>query len=260
MLDELFADTGIRVAVVGVLAILSLFLFALTMRTVQDFGRTDTANVATITVTGTGKASATPNVAHISFSVTETGATTATAQDAATKRTDTALAAIKKLGIAEADIQTSGYSISPQYATQACPPGALCPQNAKITGYQASESIEVKVRDTKKAGEVLQALGSAGVQNVSGPDFMVDDTAGVDAEARGKAIADARAKAEILASQLGVHLGKVVGFSENGGGIYPMYASGMAKNTRMDAVMPAPSLPVGTSESNTSVTVIYEIR
>ena len=259
--NEIFAKAGVRVALIGVLSILSLFLFAKTWATVEALGRTDISNLPTITVTGTAKASATPNIAQIGFIIEEKGATGEDAQNLATKRTDSALAALKKLAIAEKDIKTTGYQVTPDYETKACPPGVYCPQtNGKIVGYRVSQSVEVKVRDTAKTGDLLQALTALGVQNISGPNFMVDDQSVVQAEARGKAIVDARAKAQVLASQLGVHLGKVVGFSENGGVAYPMFAQGMSKTATADSVAPAPSLPTGENETNATVTVTYEIR
>lgn len=256
----LSATRGVRYAAVAALSILALFLLAKTVAVMSDIGHTNPSSVASITVTGTGKASVAPNVATISFTVQENASTVAAAQDSATKRTDNALAAIKKLGIDDKDVQTSGYNVNPQYETKPCAPGTYCPQDTtKITGYQVSQSITVKVRDTAKAGDVLAALGSVGVQVVSGPNFMVDDPSAVQADARGKAITDARTKAEVLAKQLGVHLGKVVGFSENGGAI-PYYAQ--TKSAGMDAAAGpvAPTLPVGTSETNVTVTVVYEIQ
>lgn len=256
------ASRGVRYAAVAALSVLSLFLFAKTWVVFDNLGRIDTTNVASITVTGTGKASVAPNIANINFTVQENASTVAAAQESATKRTDTALAAIKKLGVADKDIQTSGYNVSPQYATEPCSPGAYCPQNtSKIIGYQVSQSVDVKVRDTAKAGDVLGALGTAGVQNVSGPNFTVDDTSAVSADARGKAIDDARAKAEVLAKQLGVHLGKVVNFSENASGGYPMYAT-LGKAEARDSVAPAavPTIPAGQNETNVSVTIVYEIK
>lgn len=253
------ASKGVRYAAVAALSLLSLFLLAATLSTLNTMSRIDTSNLATITVNGTGKATATPNIAHISFTVQEQGATVATAQDAATKRTNAALAAVKKLGIADADVKTSGYNVYPQYETQPCAPGFACPQSSKISGYQVSQSIDVKVRDTAKAGDVLQQLGTLGVQNISGPDFSVDDPSATEADARGKAITDARKKAEVLAKQLGVHLGRVVGFSENGSAVpYPMFAGGAKTSAALDAV--APSLPTGTTDTTSNVTIIYEIR
>ena len=94
----------------------------------------------------------------------------------------------------------------------------------------------------------------------SGPNFVVDDTGTVTAQARQNAIEDATQKAQVLASQLNVHLGRVVGFSENGGNAYPMMDRGVAKATVMSARAPAPSLPVGESETTSNVSVSYEIR
>jgi len=256
----LTASRGVRYAAVAALALLAVFLFAKTWQVFDDMGRVNTGNVATITVTGTGKASTPPTVATIAFSVEENASTVAAAQDSATKRTNDALAAVKKLGVADKDIQTSGYNVSPQYEQKPCAPGVFCPQNTgKITGYQVTQSVTVKVRDTAKAGDVLAALGSAGVQNVSGPNFEVDDPTQVQADARGKAIDDAHTKAVALAKQLGVHLGKVVNFSESGGAM-PYY--GLGKGAAMDsAVAPAaPTLPTGENESTVNVTVQYEIR
>jgi uncharacterized protein YggE len=259
-LDSLFGNMGVRIAVIGVLAILALFLCAMTIKEVQDFGSIDLGTTATITVTGTGKASAVPNIAHISFTVQENATTVAAAQDSATKRTDNALAALKKLGIADIDVKTDGYNVNPQYETKPCLPGGACPQSNTVTGYQVSQSIEVKVRDTSKAGAVLQALGTLGVQNISGPNFQVDDDSAVTNEARGKAIEDARMNAEVLARQLGVRLGKVVSFSENSSMPYPMYAAvGKAANLDARAATP-PTLPTGENESMASVSVTYEIR
>lgn len=249
------------IAATGTLAILALFLFVEVVNGVNNFGRLDSVPANVITVTGEGKATAVPNIADVTFSVMESAPSVAAAQSAATDKTNAALAAMKTLGIADADVKTVSYNVNPQYETQTCPPGVYCPANdAKITGYQVSQTVDVKVRDTSKAGDVLQKLGTLGVQNISGPNFTVDDDSSVQDAARGDAIQDAQAKAAVLAKQLGVHLGKVVSFSENGGITpYPMYASGaVMKSQAMDAV--APSLPVGQDETSVSVTITYEIR
>lgn len=255
-------QAGVKIAIIGVLAIFSLYLYAQTMVAIESLGRTNISNVASITVTGTGKASATPNIAQISFSVEQIGATGSDAQDKATKLTEAALAALKKLGILDKDIKTTGYQVTPDYEVKPCSPGTPCTTGTgKILGYRVTQSVEVKVRDTAKAGDILQALTALGVQNVSGPNFMVDDESATQAQARGIAIADAREKAEVLAAQLGVRLGKIIGFSENGGVVYPMNQRAMTKSAAMDsATAPAPSIPVGENETNTNVTVVYEIR
>ena len=257
---NIFSDSAVRVSIVGVLAILALFLFAMTWATVEGMGHVKIGETPTITVSGTGKASTPPTIAQVSFTVEERAASEQEAQTAATKKTNAALAALKQMGIDDKDIKTTGYQIYPQYETPDCKPGVPCAQSTKISSYQVSQSVDVKVRDTNKAGEVLKALGTAGVQNVSGPNFTVDEPTAVQAEARGKAIEDARQKAQLLANQLGVRLGTVVSFSENGGGAMPIFNQMMSKGASADSVAPAPSLPQGENETTSQVSITYEIR
>jgi uncharacterized protein YggE len=240
-----------------------LLLEAITVgvRLVHD----DKQPINTISVSGEGKATAVPDVARITFSVMDTEKSVADAQTKATKQSNDAIAAVKAFGIKDADVKTISYSVSPQYNYNAvaCPPGMACPSGAPtISGYQVSQTVEVKVRDTAKAGDVLQKLGALGVQNISGPDFSVDNPDSVKADARAEAITKARAQAQILAKQLGVHLGKVMSFSEGGTQPYPMYDSAGSGNVMYKtaaAVAPSPSLPTGQNEYDETVSVTYEI-
>jgi uncharacterized protein YggE len=245
------------------LAILALFLLVKTFDAWELMGQGDNPMVNTITVTGTGTSSATPDIATITFTVQEQASAVQAAQDAATKRTNDAIAAMGDFGVQDKDVKTLGYSVSPQYAetTVACAPGMYCPRpvsSNKITGYQVTQTVRVTVRDTDRAGDVLQKLGGLGVQNISGPDFMVDDDNGVLNEARAEAIENAQDKAKELAKELGVHLGDVVSYYDQGNS-YPMsYAKG---GVAMDAaVAPAPNLPVGTDERTVTVQVTYRIK
>lgn len=253
------ASRPVRIAATVALSALALFLLILAFQALSDFGRSDKPITSTISVTGTGKSTAVPNIAQISFTVQESASTVAAAQDAATKRSNDALKAVKDLGIADKDVQTTGYNISPQYAERTCPAGAACAPSSSntIVGYQVLQSVTLKVRDTAKAGDVLKKLGTLGVQNISGPNFMLDDDSTVRAEARKEAIADAREKAEVLAKQLDVRLGTVVSFSESGN--YPVYSSYTKGGVAMDAAA-TPSLPVGESDTNVTVNITYEIR
>lgn len=255
------ASRPVRWAAAAALAVLALFLLVKTFDGIATFGHGDTPPVNTIVVTGEGESVATPDIARISFTVQESATTVLQAQNQATKRTNDALAAVSALGIAEADVKTTGYNVYPQYENVPCGPGIACIQSGsqKISGYQVSQSVTVKIRDTAKAGDVLQKLGTTGVQNISGPDFSVDDDTAVTTEARGKAIHDAREKAEALAHQLGVKLVRVVAFSENSAAPYPMYAS-VSKSGGMDAVAQAPTLPTGQNETKVTVQITYEIR
>lgn len=248
---------AVRITAVLALAALALFLFVKFVDAAQNIGRSEFPIQNTFTVEGTGKVTAVPDIARINFSVTETATTVGVAQDAATKKMNAAIAYLKEAKIDEKDIKTTSYNVNPKYDYTPCYSGA-CPA-PKIVGYDVSQSVEVKVRDTAKAGEVLQGLGSRNVQNISGPSFGIDDPEKLQSDARGKAVADARAKAEILAEQLGVRIGKVVSFYESGGPI--MYANdmrGMGVSATKESA-PAPELPTGENEYSINVSIVYEI-
>lgn len=254
------ATKPVRYAAAAALSLLALFLLILSVHEIGNLGRYSTYT-NTITVEGTGTGTAVPNVAMIDFSVTETAATVADAQQKATAKTDAALAAMKTLGIEDKDVKTISYNVNPQYEQTPCYNG-ICPTSApKITGYQVMETVEVKIRDTAKAGDALQALGTLNVQNISGPNFTVDEDEAVHNVAREEAIDNAKAKAKALADRLGVRLGKVVSFYENTGPMYPMYDSyGYDGKAGMMEAQAAPSLPTGEQETNVSVSVTFEIH
>ncbi len=251
---------------IGALSILALYLLAQTITLAADFGRSGVPATDTITVQGSGEVSIVPDVAKISFSVENVAATVAVAQAATTKQTDAALAAMKAAGIADKDIKTTSYSISPQYAYPTPCYGITCPVpvdgytsgSPKITGYQVSQSVQVTVRELDGVGAVLESLGKLGVQNVYGPNFALDDSTAAYAAARADAIMKAKQQATVLAKQLGVRLGKVVNFSESSGGYpYPvMYDMGMGGASKVSA----PNIPAGENTYNASVSITYEIR
>ena len=249
-------------AALAVLVLLALFLFAKTIDAFDRMGKSPYAGPNVITVTGTGKAQTPPTIATVVFTVQETAATVAEAQDQASSRTRAALEAIRDLGVSDDDVQAANYQTNPQYEyPQPCMPGVPCPRSEpRIIGYQVSQTVTVKIRNTDMAGEALQALGTAGVQNISGPNFAVDDDSEVMEEARGKAIEDARKQAKVLAKQLGVRLGDVVSFSESGGAT-PYY--GMGGGVMMDMAVRSsmpPPLPQGQEESVVNVSITYEIK
>jgi len=224
-----------------------------------------------ITVSGEGKASAAPDLATISFTVSEDADTASSSQDAAAKKVNAALAALKNLQIDDKDIQTSSYNVYPRYSqNQPCiyngpiisgagaayPP--CPPTESKVIGYTASQTVTVKLHDVNSVGTVVTALGQAGISNLNGPDFSVENPDAVQSEARKDAIDQAHAKAEELAKELGVRLVRVVNYSE-GGGYYPgpmMEASGAATGKAATV----PSIPTGQNEVTLDVTVTYEIR
>lgn len=253
---------GIRIALVSALSVLTLFLFVQSVMVVKSLGRSSVPATDTITVQGNGEAVFPPDVAHISFTVQNTAATVAEAQSLSTKQTNAAIEFVKGQKVAEKDVRTLSYNISPQYSyPNPCRNSDYCPQytgSPKITGYQVSQTMQVTVRDLTQVGAMLAGLGKLEVQNISGPAFALDDErAGYDA-ARADAIDKAKVQAKALAKQLGVRLGDIVNFSESSGG-YPMYRMGYggAAEAKM---APTPNIPSGENTYSASVSITYEIR
>jgi len=240
----------------------ALFLCMKFVNETKKFGEssTDLSNVSTIDVTGSGFAFAIPNIASESFTIEYKGATVRDAQTVVSQKANKALAFLKSAGVADKDIQTTNYTAYPQYSNPTPCYDRMCPpmQESKITGYTVSETITVKIRDTASVGKIVDGLGAQGVTGLSGPDFTVDNADMVNAQARAKAIADAKQKAQVLAHDLGVDLVRVVRFSENSGGGYPMPM--FAKDMAVGAASPTSALPAGENKYTSNVTVTYEIR
>ncbi len=263
-------------AVVGVL--LAVYLFTLSISQLKSIGYIGSGiqPTNTISVDGTGDAYAIPDIATFSFTVTDTEKVVADAQAKVTDKMNAAKKSLSSQGIADKDVQTTYYSINPHYEYQ----NAVCPQATSvlisgnvgapvycppgkqtITGYDVSESVSVKLHDTSKAGTLLASLGSLNVDNLSGPSFDVDNPDSVQAQARATAIADAQAKANTLAGQLGVHLVRIVSFTENNNSSYPrpiMYAAGVASDSAKAA--PVPEISAGQQKVTDNVTITYEIQ
>ncbi len=252
------------------LAVLSLFFVAKLFTAVKDYqyigNQYPPQNV--ISVSGTADVYAVPDIAEITFDVSETAKTTPDAQKKVTDKMNAILASLKKSGIADKDVKTVGYNIYPEYEYQTlnmiCPQGSYCPPNPGkqvLTGYRVTHSIDIKVRKTDQAGQVLSDLGTLNVTNLSGINFTIDDEEKVKDDARAKAITDAKDKADVLARALGVHLVRIVSFNESGN--YPIY---YGKAMAMDSAgvapqsAPTPSVPTGENKITSNVTITYEIR
>lgn len=270
-MDESTADKIIqathwpRMAGASALGVLALFLLVSTLNELKSYRYIGSGVTATntITVSGDGEVFAVPDTATFSVTVQENAKDVRTAQDAATKKSNDIVAYLKGAGVDEKDIQTTDYSVYPQYSygTQVCAGGYCPPGKQTLDGFQVSQTLTVKVKDTKRAGELLSGVGSRGVSQVSGLSFTIDDQDALEAEARDKAITKAREKAKILAKSLGVEIVRVVGFSENGN--YPMpYAYGVGGMERLDVSVAkaAPEIPVGQNKITSNVSVTYEIR
>jgi uncharacterized protein YggE len=222
-----------------------------------------------IAVNGKGEVKAVPDVATFSFSVTEEAKTVADAQDKEAKKMNQIIPALKAMGIEEKDIKTEGYNTYPKYdySTTICPMSSSeisypCRTGKQtLTGYEVSQTVTVKIRNTEKSGEALTKVGSLGATNISGIQFVVDDMEKIQREARDKAIEDAKLQAKELSEKLGVKLVKVVNFYE--GGNSPMYYamdSKMGMGMGAESASVAPALPVGENQYVSNVTITYEVE
>lgn len=277
MFNQFFGEE--RANKIGKLLIISLSLFSLfllvkvfiDLKKMPNVGR-EIYPQSTIMVSGSGEAFAIPDIASFSFSVTEVGKTVEVAQGLLDTKINKALAVLREGGIEEKDIKTTGYNVYPKYEwnntpCQVAPAGAeimLYPcNNGKnvLVGYEVSQSITVKVRDVKKVGDLVSNIGKTNVSNISGVEFTVDDREKYVAEAREEAIAEAKAKAKVLADQLGVRLGKILYYNENGG--YPFYGEGRGGGDMMAVSSVAPvkaELPQGETKITSEITITYEIK
>ncbi len=261
-------------------AVLIVFVAALAINTFKEnqyIGRSVSTSPATISVNGEGEVFAVPDTGTFSFSVVAEAKAATDAQSAAAKKTNAIIAALKGLGIDEKDIKTVDYSSYPKYdyTRTICPQGsagsgetvtsmiayAPCVNGKQVlTGYEVSETVSVKIRNTDTSGTVLSKVGELGATNISSLNFVIDNPDAVQAEARDKAIADAKAKAQVLSKSLGVKLVKIVSFSENGYNPYPVYYSMDAANVKAQSAPAIPDIQTGQNKITSNVMITYEIN
>ena len=205
-----------------------------------------------LNISANAEATRVPDVATLSAGVVTQAADGNSAMRQNAQQMDKVLAAIKAAGIAERDVQTSGVSLNPQYryADNEAP---------KITGYQASNTVSLKVRDIAKLGKVLDALAAQGANQINGPSFEIDQPEPVYDEARLAALKKAQARAETYAKSLGLRVRRIVSISEGSqGGFRPMpmmaMAAGRANKMEMDtAVSP------GETTVSVNLDVVFEL-
>lgn len=251
----------------ALMIIVSVYFLAKTVSEVKAYrfigGGTTASNV--ISFDGKGEVSASPDLATVSLTIRENAKEMKDAQTKVTGKEAAVLDFLNKSGIEKKDIKTESYNSYPQY-DYGTPcysySGMPCRQSIpKVIGYEVSEYITVKVRDLAKAGEIVQGIGALGISEINGPDFSVEKEDQLKEQARKIAIDDAKTKAETLAKDLGIHLVRIVNFSENGNYPMPMYGKAtMMADSAAGGVSATPTLPTGESKITSTVTITYEIR
>ena len=238
-------------------SILALALMASAVAVAGPVAAQDAVAVRTMAgtrldISATGTVSRVPDLAIISAGVVtkSTTATGAIADNAA--RMERVRSALKRAGIADKDIQTSSINLNPDYRYENNQPPVL-------TGYQASNNVSVKFRDIRNSGKILDALVAEGANQINGPSLTIDKPQGAYDEARVKAIAAGRARAELYARALGMRVGRLVSVSE-GGGNYPrppMPMAMMAKAERSDA---STSIDPGSQDLEITLAMSFELQ
>ncbi len=238
--------------------LLTLAFAATAMMAVPFAAVADEAPRPRITVTGEGEAAAAPDMAVLSLVVLQEKPTAREALTANNEAMAKVLDAMKKAGIADRDLQTSGFSIDPRYVYPENKDNTQPPQAPKIVGYAVSNSLTVRVRDLKKVGEILDQSVTLGVNQGGNLFFTNDKPEAILEEARKKAVTNAVAKAKTLTEAAGVSLGKVIEISEQSFNPRPM----PMRESKMMAAAPADSVPVAAGENtyNVNVNVTFELK
>ena len=163
----------------------------------------------TLDIVARGETRRVPDVATVTAGVVSQAADAAGAVRDNAARMTRVLAALKRAGVADRDVQTANLSLAPQYRyTQNEAP--------VITGYQASNNVTIRFRDIGKAGTILDALVATGANQINGPDLMIDDPAAALDEARVDAMAKAKARAELYARATGLRIKRILSITEAG--------------------------------------------
>lgn len=184
-------------------------------------------------ISATGESIRTSDVAVVSAGVVTHSQTASGAIQDAAERMQRVIAALKRAGIADRDIQTNSVSLNAEYRYDNNQP----PQ---LVGYTASNQVTVRFRDIRSSGKILDALVREGANQISGPNLVVDNPEAALDEARAKAIAAGRARAELYARSLGLRIVRIVAVSENSSNLAPpipvmMAARAKSADTNIEA-------------------------
>ena len=213
-----------------------------------------------ITVSGTGEVQAAPDIARVSLGVVTQNADAARASAENATKSAALVAAMKTLGVAEKDIQTTGYNINPQYDYSTRKPGDNRPP--QIVGYQVSNTVRVTVRKIADVGRVVDAGVKAGANNADGIVFdLNDDTrARAQTDALKRAVANARSKADALAQAVNVAAFSLFSISEAGYSGGPVRPEGFQTMNRLSVAAPTTPVQAGELTVSATVTVKYRMR
>jgi uncharacterized protein YggE len=213
--------------------------------------------VRTITLSANGVATAAPDTVIVSLGVVTQGDTAAAALAENNRAMTETLAGLRDAGIEERDIQTSNFSINPNYSYPQAPDGTQLPP--EIVNYQVSNQVTVRIRDIADAGGLLDSVVAVGANSVQGISFTIDDPSELMDNARRDALEEARSAAEVYAAAANVTLGDIIAISE-GGGYQPQPVMMFREADAQSAAAPAVPLAGGEQEVTANVTVTWTLQ
>lgn len=210
-----------------------------------------------LTITGTGEVYITPDVGVINISVRTENKEVKNGTEENNKKTNDIIAFLKSKNVEEKDIKTSSFNINPVYSYEK--------ETGKrnLSGYEVSQSLTVKIRDTSKVGEIISGATEKGANDIGELTFITDDNEKIKEQAKKIAIENAKIKAKDLEGQLGVKMIKIVNYSEESytpaTGSYDAYNAGARLESSMKAI-DAPSIQTGQNKIISTVTITYAIQ
>ena len=231
-------------------------------------------NSALLSLSAEGTSRRTPDVAVFNAGVVTQAVTASEALADNSRKMDRVIAALKRAGIAERDIQTQAISLQPRYSDPERDAQMLArttgrpytpPTEApKIIGYEARNSVQIRVRKLGEMGKIIDTLISEGANQVDGPSFTLDEPRGAMDEARREAIAVGRQRADLYAQATGMRVARLLSVSE-GGGYYPVQQAIVVTGSRVGyggapPPPPPPPAPVSPGELNLGVSVSMQFE
>ena len=204
-------------------------------------------------INATGEVTRVPDLAIISAGVQTLQPTATGAIEENATRMERVRAALKRAGIDDKDIQTSSISLNPEYRyVENQPP--------RLTGYRATNTVNVKFRDLKRTGAILDALVAEGANQINGPNLTIDKPEAAYDEARVQAIANGRARAELYARALGKRVVRLLSVSESGGfNVPPPMPVAYARDMAAQSVAKTEIDP-GTQQLEVTLAMSFELQ
>lgn len=207
---------------------------------------------ALLSLTAEGRSRRVPDLALFNAGVVTHGVTASEALGKNSRQMDSVVAALKRSGIPDRDIQTSAISLSPRWnnpeaeaqriARETRRPYVQPTEPPRIIGYEARNSVQVRVRKLGDMGKIIDTLIAEGANQVDGPSFTLDEPRSAQDEARREAVAVGRQRAELYAQATGMRVARLLSISE-GGGYYPVQQSIIVTGSRYGGPPPPPPMP-----------------